>query len=246
MTAIVLILVAVAMVFAYLKHQQNYKQVQDQYGHLTAGGVAQRLGLTLQSGDPNLNLLLAFAQHAQTKDVKDGGFFATTSQKETRIEMSGRPDGRDVIFVYGQTTEKSSDLSETKIKRTLEFHLTTSVNAPFDEFEIILRKAIAPGFEVKGVLAYPEQKFGDPELDQRLILRSPNPKLGASLKEIVRPLAKQSFLHLVGQHGQISYLSSFNTSSYAVVYIEEVAAAERKLAQHFEAASGAYAPASAY
>ena len=178
--------------------------------------------------------------------MKDGGFFATSSQKETRIEMSGRPDGRDVIFVYGQTTEKTSDLSETKIKRTLEFHLTTSVNAPFDEFEIILRKAIAPGFEVKGVLAYPEQKFGDPELDQLLILRSPNQGMGASLREIVRPLAKQSFLHLVGQHGQISYLSSFNTSSFAVAYIEEVAAAERKLAQHFEAASGAYAPASAY
>jgi hypothetical protein len=245
MNTIVIVLMVIAVVYTYVKRQQGYKKVQEQYGHLTAGAVAQRLGLTLQSGDPNLNLLLAFAQHVQAKEEKEG-FLSSDSQKETRIEMSGRPDGRDTIFVYGQTTEKAGELGGTKVTRKLEFHLTTAVNAPFDEFEIFLRKAAMPGLEVKGVLAYPEQKFGDAELDQLLVLRSPNPALGASLKEIVRPLAKQSFLHLVGQHGQISYLAGFNTSSMAVAYIEEVAAAERKLAQQFEAARGAYAAAPAY
>jgi hypothetical protein len=246
MNTVVVILMIVAFAYTYFRRQQGYKKVQEQYGHLTAGGVAQRLGLTLQSGEPDLNLMLAFAQHAQAKDVKEGGFLSKSSQKETRIVMSGRPDGRDTIFVYGQSTEKAADLGGTKVTRKLEFHLTTAVNAPFDEFEVFLRKAPMAGLEVKGVLAYPDQKIGDAELDQLLIFRSRNPALGASLKEILRPLAKQSYLHLVGQHGQISYLAGFNTSSFAVAYIEEVAAAERKLAQQLEVASPAYAPAPAY
>lgn len=236
MTILLYILMIAAAVYAYKMRQNNLKKIHEQYGHLTVGSVAQRLGLTLHEGDPNLNLLLAFAAHAKpTGNEVVNRVFTASSTKETRIEMSGSPGGRDVAFVYGQKAESETMLNHVTTTRTLEFHLSTRVRAPFDSFEIFLRKPIAPGMEVKGVLAYPEQRFGDPELDGPLILRTNNPALGPMLREIIRPLAKQSYLHLVGDAGHVSYLAGFNTSSHAVTYVLEVALAEAQIAQLFEA-----------
>lgn len=236
MTILLYVLMIAAAIYAYKMRQNNLKKIHEQYGHLTAGGVAQQLGLTLHEGDPNLNLLLAFAEHAKPTGAEMvNRVFSASSKKETRIEMSGNPGGRDVMFVYGQKAESETAFRQVTTTRTLEFHLSTRVNAAFDSFEIFLRKPIAPGMEVKGVLAYPEQRFGDAELDSALVLRTNNPALGPALREIIRPLAKQAYLHLVGDEGYLSYLAGFNTSSYAVTYILEVAKAQAQIAQVFEA-----------
>ena len=236
MTILIYVLVIAAAVYAYKMRRDNLKKIHDQYGHLTVGSVAQQLGLTVHQGDPNLNLLLAFAEHAKSSGTEVvNRLFTASASKETRIEMSGKPGGREVMFVYGQKAESEQLLDQVTTTRTLEFHLSTRVHASFDDFEIFLRRPIAPGMEVKGVLAYPERGFGDAELDRALVLRTNNPALGPLLRDIVRPLAKQSYLHLVGNGGHISYLAGFNTSSYAVTYILEVAKAEAQIAQLLEA-----------
>jgi hypothetical protein len=239
MTILSFVAMAALMYFSYAYRKKATADAEVNYAHMTAGALASRLGLTVVEGDPNLNLITAAGRHIEKGATKTGGMLDRNSVKETRLVLAGKPDGRDTAFVYSQKDEMTDSLLrdyDRKRESELEYCFHTQIRARFPDFEVILRNPPAGMSRVKGVLAQPEQSFGDSTLDQAFLLRSADPSVGPYIREALRPLLATHHLHLLAHSGRIAYLADFKTYMLASYMLEEVARVQKQIAQLLEGA----------
>jgi hypothetical protein len=64
------------------------------------------------------------------------------------------------------------------------------------------------GIKAKAEWGMPPQSFGDADLDAKLALSSPDPRIGSFLAAVVGPLAGHRYVHIQGHRGLIESLAS--------------------------------------
>lgn len=165
--------------------------------------VAERLGLALVEGDPELNLYY---------------FQQPSLDFARRAVCEGRPYGRParLLLVDGQTTDERL-FSRV---RTVSFGCFLEVACPvsFPPFEVALRapsEYLTPPVFLDDVPGLREIGTGDPALDAALRVVSTDPRVGPVLAPALRVLAGQSYVHLAGASGTLT----ISFGRYALPYL---------------------------
>ncbi len=235
-----LIFVAIAayMIYALVQRGKATAAANETFAHMGARDVAARLGLSVVGGDPELNLMMLYHAHMTSDTTKrsDTGIFGTSvTGKSHGVTLEGTPNGRKQSFHYALDTEFAmANLGGRGSRRqTLRYALMTDVNAPFPEFEVVLR---APNTHLKAkqVFAHPAHPTGVPEVDAALIVYSTDARLAQLIGPLLVPLIGHNFVQVVGRGQRLEMLADHATSSYATYYLEDNAKLHHVLADAIE------------
>jgi hypothetical protein len=179
------------------------------YHDLRVGELAQRLGLRIVEGDPALNMMQAHTKHNMRMAKDKAGFMR--SSKETKVVLEGAPYGRPTRFLFHRYTAVAERVVVQVVSGSFDCRLSLQVPADLPPFEIVSRSGL--GRRYMGIKAQAEwglapQSFGDADLDAKLALSSPDPRIGPFLAEVVRSLAGHRYVHIQGHRGVIESLAS--------------------------------------
>jgi hypothetical protein len=159
--------------------------------------------------------------------------------------MAGNPTGRPTDFVFFAET-RSEWAGGTRMAHrmahstTFDCRLGVQLPVGVPPFEIVLRREIR-GLEAKPLLGMPRQPFGSRELDDRLVLMTNDPRLGAVQAPVAIGMTPFESLHIVGRGTGLYYVTGENASSTALHRLVE---AQRILCALSDVLTGA-APAGA-
>ena len=166
-------------------NKRRLKQSMAENSDKNVGAVAERMGLTVAQGDPNLNLLY---------------FMQPSGDFERVISMRGRPYGREVEFWVVDGQKSNEYIVARKITTTFGSRLELHVpNAPV--FEVVLRNPnqyLVVGQEYQNLAALREVSTGVPALDAQFIVRAERPEVGPALVGALTLLASHQYVHMVG------------------------------------------------
>lgn len=171
--------------------------------HARVGAVAQRMGLQVVAGDPNFN----FYYTNRWQDVGQAmsrNVLQKPARPDIEVRMQGTPGGRRVEVVYVDRLRVEDHILEREVHRYLDMRLVVEVKAPFPDFEVLTRN-VQSGIAPIPQLPHPPISFGDPMLDQQLILKSQDPRIAAPIAEGFRVLSTNWYVHVVGQGGTLTF-----------------------------------------
>jgi len=172
--------------------------------------LAQRLGLRIVEGDPALNMMQAHTKHnmRMARD-KAGGFMR--SSKETKVVLEGAPYGRPTRFLFHRYTEVAERVVVEVVSGSFDCRLSLHLPADLPPFEIVGRAGVGQrymGIKAEPGWGLPSQSFGDRDLDAKLALSSPDPRIGLHLAPAVGALLGHKYVHIQGHRGLIESLAS--------------------------------------
>jgi len=179
------------------------------YHDLRMGELAQRLGLRIVEGDPALNMMQAHTKHNMRMAKDKAGFMR--SSKETKVVLEGAPYGRPTRFLFHRYTAVAERVVVQVVSGSFDCRLSLQVPADLPPFEIVSRSGLGRrymGIKAKAEWGLAPQSFGDADLDAKLALSSPDPRIGPFLAEVVRSLAGHRYVHIQGHRGVIESLAS--------------------------------------
>jgi hypothetical protein len=133
------------------------------------------------------------------------------SSKETRVVLEGAPYGRPTRFLFHRYTEVAERIVAQVVSGSFDCRLSVRVPVDLLPFEIVSRTGFADryiGIKAKPEWGLPAQSFGDRDLDAKLALSSPDPRIGSFLAPVVGPLVGQRYVHIQGHRGLIESLAS--------------------------------------
>lgn len=178
-------------------------KAEEKDAHARVGNVAQRMGLTVVAGDPSFN----FYHTGRWQDLGQAmsrNVLSKPSRPDIEVRMQGTPGGRRVEVVYVDRVRVADHLLEREVSRWLDLRLVVEVKAPFPEFEVVTRNPQAHIAPIPQ-LAVPPVSFGDPMLDQQLVLKTNDPRIAAPIAEGMRILSSNWYVHVIGQNGTLTY-----------------------------------------
>jgi hypothetical protein len=179
------------------------------YRDLRVADLAQRLGLRIVEGDPALNMMQAHTKHNMRMAKDKAGFMR--SSKETKVVLEGAPYGRPTRFLFHRYTAVAERVVVQVVSGAFDCRLSLQVPADLPPFEIVSRSGRGRrymGIKAKAEWGLPPQPFGDADLDAKLALSSPDPRIGSYLAPAVGPLAGHRYVHIQGHRGVIESVAS--------------------------------------
>lgn len=205
----VLVVSAVFAVFAVLRSRQASLLAgqETQYAHARAGAVAQRMGVTLLTGDPQFNFYLN-PRVRQGGEALYGNVVSDLGKKldpECMVRMEGSPAGRRVELLYHDRMRLDSGALERTLHTWLDARLTVAVHAPFPEFEIHTRHP-SEHAKLAPQTTLPLQSFGDATLDAALVLKCADARLGPIVAPVLRLLGQYAYVHLLGREHALVFV----------------------------------------
>jgi hypothetical protein len=103
------VIAVVLIVFWSVAGKRMMGATDRRYGDYKVGALAQRMGLQVLEGNPELNMIQAQTKHNMTTAQRPtGGRVARMlgdADKETRVRMEGAPYGRPTQFVFYSYTK---------------------------------------------------------------------------------------------------------------------------------------------
>jgi hypothetical protein len=180
------------------------------YREFRVADLAQRLGLQIVEGDPTLNMMQAHTKH-NVRMAKDKARGFLRSSKETRVVLEGAPYGRPTRFLFHRYTEVAERIVAQVVSGSFDCRLSVRVPVDLLPFEIVSRTGFADryiGIKAKPEWGLPAQSFGDRDLDAKLALSSPDPRLGPYLAPVAGALVGYKYVHVQGHGGLIESLAS--------------------------------------
>lgn len=239
----------IAIVVVLLMRARQKKMIADgdkTYANFRLADVAQRMRLSIEQGDPNFNLMMAYTHHSVKDFDPAGGLLGAVSgdgTKESRALLRGAPNGRPTELSYYHRTDLDVGAMTKTFRHTFECRLSMQVMRPFPPFEIVLRNP-RMGMESPPVMALPPASFGDPLLDAKFILSAVDPNVGPAIAPALAPLANAGFFHVRADGQSIGYVATMMGSSVALHSIEQVQYALDQIASILEGRPAAGAMAS--
>jgi hypothetical protein len=204
----VLVISIVLGAFAVMRIRQGNALAgqEAQYAHARAGAVAQRMGVTLVTGDPDFNFYLN-PRLRQGGEALHGNFLSNAGKRlapECMVRMEGSPGGRRVELLYHDRMKLETGVLEKTLHTWLDARLTVAVHAPFPEFEILTRNP-SQYLKLSPQTSLPPQSFGDAALDGVLVLKCIDARVGPVVAPALRLMAQHQYVHIVGRDGVLVF-----------------------------------------
>lgn len=155
------------------------------------GSVADRLGMRVVEGDPNLNLLYFMQQRGDYK---------------RQLRAAGQPYAHAASFIVMDGVETSEYIVYRRITHSFGCFLDVSLEKSLAPFEVVLRNPnqyLIPlqGMDERGELS--ETPSGDANVDAQFVIRTADPKTAVSLVPALQILSSQLFVHLAGEGNRL-------------------------------------------
>ncbi|MGE3635540.1 MAG: hypothetical protein AB7P00_36890, partial [Sandaracinaceae bacterium] len=176
--AIVFPVLAIAFAIFYLFYRRrSLAQHDTQYANYRAGELAQRMGLTLVSGDPAFNL---FIQQAHV-DVQRG----PSDKKPIHIEvrMTGAPHGPPLELYFLYRVEQETNFNTVTWRTWTECRVTATAKQPFPPFEVMSKSA--PLGPIAAIQALPPTPTGNPQVDATHTVCTREPAMAQLLGQVI-------------------------------------------------------------
>lgn len=185
---VVVVIVVVAMViWQRLRLKQGLAQNQDK----NFGAIADRLGMRVEEGDPNTNLLY-FMQ-------KMGNYKRT-------LRANGQPYAHATSFVVMDGYESTNYLVYRRITHSYGCYLELKLKQPVAPFEVVRRNPnqyLIPNQDLSDRVQLRETPSGNPTIDAEFVIRTTDPRVAAALVPALQVLTPQLFVHLAGEGDQL-------------------------------------------
>ena len=201
---VVIMIVFVGGTFLWRKRQMGaLAGMEAKDAHARAGAVAQRMGLTIVSGDPGFN----FYHTGRWQDLGKAmsrNVLSRPDRPDIEIRMQGQPGGRPVELIYIDRLRVKDNVLSREVHRWWDARLVVGVGAPFPDFEVVTRNP-NEYCRPEPQLALAPQSFGDAMLDSQLMLKTGDARIGPVLADALRLLASLHYVHVIGQGGVLTF-----------------------------------------
>ena len=175
---------------------------EERWAAYRADNLADALGMTLVSGDPTTNLLIAVPGRSPEGG---SGSSARSAGEALDVVMRGTHDGRATELVVMDGAAMTWGVLVDTFTYAYDGRLATDCTSSEPPFEVLNRER-TPAMTPSPVLEAEAQPFGDPQLDTTYALRGGSPGLGPRLVEAVRPLLPIEWIHLLWDGEHVSYV----------------------------------------
>lgn len=185
------IVVAIAVVAMLIWQRMRLRQSLAQNGDKNFGVVADRLGMRVEEGDPNTNLLY---------------FMEKMGNYERSLRASGQPYAHPGSFVVLDGVKTSDYLVYKRSTHTFGCFLDVKLKQTVAPFEVVLRNPnqyLVPHQDFSERSELRETPSGNATIDGQFVIRASDAKLAATLLPALQILATQPFVHLAGEGNQI-------------------------------------------
>jgi hypothetical protein len=242
----IFVVVTVSVVFAVLRMRQGAALAgqENQYAHARAGAVAQRMGITLLTGDPAFNFYLN-PRLRRGAEALYGNALSNMGKKlepECMVRMEGSPGGRRVELVYHDRMKLDEGVLDRTLHTWLDARLTVAVHAAFPELEVHTRHP-NPQVPIEPRTTLLLQSFGDAALDAALVLKCADPRVGPVIGPALRILGQLQYVHIVG-HGPALVFQYTQMASMGMGDADKTLVAMDAMARALEQAAAGSASAS--
>ncbi len=208
-TIIFVLFIVVFFGAATLMRKRMVQSATNQYPNATAGLVAQRLGLELVAGDPQLNVVMWEAQVPQFRDLNP----LPHTVYDVRVEARGTPQGRPVHWLFVAKEEAGARMPVVARTLTDTFHnsLEAATQATVPYFELVLRTGQNEYLQAEPVHASRTDMqrmpgaFQNPTYDAAFELTANDARVVSVLSRALGALGGLNFVHLVGAPGSLSF-----------------------------------------
>jgi hypothetical protein len=242
MSSIVLIVIVCGGTFGFMFFMR--RRLNTQYAHMKAGEVAARLGMRLVEGNPEHNLVtqsvLPSVQNASSAKGLLHQVAATSvggTLGEFKMHMVGQPYGANAELVLYCREDYKPGFTENVTTTWSDLRLTIHARCPVAPFDLRLRKEMT-GLETRrddNDLRMPPQRFGNPLLDERFLLETPDPRVPAAIAAALGPLLTDlAYVHIAGSQNTISFLMTPGAVNSAAMGLEKILHALASIAAVFE------------
>lgn len=184
----VIYLIPVIIVAFLIRAVVGQKRRRAATTHATLAAMAQRLGLAVIEGDPELNL-----------------YFLWHSDEDYRrnLCLEGRPFGRRLRWDFSDGQSIRDFVMVLEVTSSWACYLVADVNAQFPDFEATVRNPHPSLVPRRLHTTLPEVATGDPQIDAQYRIATADPRWAPALVPALRLLANQQYVHMVGQAGVV-------------------------------------------
>ena len=155
------------------------------------GSVTDRLGMRVEEGDPNTNLLY---------------FMEKMGSYKRQLRASGQPYAHSASFVVMDGVEKSEYLVYRRITHSFGCYLDVKLQQRVGPFEVVLRhpnQYLIPMQDLAERAELLEMPSGDAAIDAQFVIRATDARTAAALVPALQILSSQLFVHLAGEGEQL-------------------------------------------
>jgi len=185
---IVMVIAVVALlIFQRLKMKQGIAQNADK----NFGAVAERLGMRVEEGDPNTNLLY---------------FMEKMGSYERVLRATGKPYGHVATLKVIDSVKKQDFAAFRRVTKSYGCFLQLKLQQQVAPFEVILRNPnqyIIPTEDMAERTDVRESPSGNAAIDAQFIIRAADPRIAAALTPALQILSQQLFVHLAGEGDEL-------------------------------------------
>ena len=217
-----LIVVVIATFAMFIWSRKKLKTGMAQSQDKTFGSVAVRMGLRVDEGEPNTNLLYFFEQ---------GGNYKRT------LRATGQPYAHATTFWLTDSVERKEFFRYIRTTKSYGCFLEVKPQQPVAPFEVMLRnphKYIIPPQDLGDRAELREIPSGNPAIDAQFIIRAVDTRVPAALVPALQILSQQLYVHLAGE-GDLIWMNMNKTGlAYFSAAAEEYLLAMETAACSFE------------
>jgi hypothetical protein len=186
---VIVLVIAVIALFIYqrVRLQQGLAQNQDK----TFGAVADRLGMRVEEGDPNTNLLY---------------FMEKMGNYQRELRASGQPYSHLASFRVIDSVKKQDLIVVRRVTRSYGCFLQVKLRQQVPPLEVVLRNPnqyLIPTQEMAERTELREVSSGDPTIDAQFVIRTADPRIAPFLVPALQILSQQLFVHLAGEGDEL-------------------------------------------
>jgi hypothetical protein len=191
------------------------KKLNQKFAHLRFGDVAARLGLRVVEGNPAHNLATESVQPGVQNLSSARGLVTQMAAAqvggtlgEVKMQAVGQPYGMAAELMLYCRQDLDPGLRKVVTSTWHDLRLTIHAQRALVPFDLRLRQEMN-GLETRrapDAPAFPEQRFGDPVLDQRYRIEAADPYLPGQIGAALAPLGQLMYVHIVVSGNQVSFV----------------------------------------
>jgi hypothetical protein len=185
------IVIVIAVVGLFIWQRMRLKESLAQNQDKNFGAVADRLGMRVEEGDPNTNLLF---------------FMEKRGNYERSLRASGQPYAHPASFAVMDGVKTNEYLVYRRITHSFGCYLDAKLKQSIPPFEVVLRhpnQYLIPNQDFGARTELLETPTKNAALDAQFVIRSAEPRIASLLAPALQVIAQQPFVHLAGEGNQL-------------------------------------------
>lgn len=219
-TIVIIVAGIVATIYFLVSRRRRIDTQDKEYSQYRAGELAQRLGLSLEEGDPNFNFFIAQTDKSVNRGPKD------TKPVDVSVRMIGERNNVPLELSYLKRVEQNSGVLSVTRKYWFDCRMVAKAKETFPPFEVISKDA--PLGPIAAKQALPPSPTGNGSVDAVYTVSTNEPRMAEEIGKRMSGFSAfgNCGVHLIGDGESVSFVMNDTKSPLvgsALYYAESMA-----------------------